>query len=329
MMKSVILKPLINRVLTSLLVLFLLVTFVFVLIRLAPGDPSQKFLSPKLSPELSAQVQKSFGLDKPIYIQYFAFVSKILTGDFGVSYNYRQPVLKVVKDYFLFTLIFASISLAIQLFIALLLAKASFKNQGKVIDKFLSGLSVIIYSIPSFVVALVLIYIFAVKLNLLPTSGIGTIYSDENNFLENVKDRITHLLLPLITLSIAGVVVFYKYLRDNLVSTSNQTFITNLRASGYSEKIIYSKHLLPNAIQPLISIVGVEFGLLLGGALITEVIFALPGMGRLTLQAILNRDFPLVIGCTLIAGIMIIVANLVADLIKIKTDKRLVKELIK
>jgi len=113
------------------------------------------------------------------------------------------------------------------------------------------------------------------------------------------------------------------------VSTSNQTFITNLRASGYSEKIIYSKHLLPNAIQPLISIVGIEFGLLLGGALITEVIFALPGMGRLTLQAILNRDFPLVIGCTLIAGIMIIVTNLVADLIKIKTDKRLVKELIK
>lgn len=329
MMKLVILKPLINRVLTSLLVLFLLITFVFVLIRLAPGDPSQKFLSPKLSPELSAQVQKSFGLDKPIYIQYFSFVSKILTGDFGVSYNYRQPVLKVVKDYFLFTLIFASISLAIQLFIALLLAKASFKNQGKVIDKFLSGLSVIIYSIPSFVVALVLIYIFAVKLNLLPTSGIGTIYSDENNFLENVKDRITHLLLPLITLSIAGIVVFYKYLRDNLVSTSNQTFITNLRASGYSEKIIYSKHLLPNAIQPLISIVGIEFGLLLGGALITEVIFALPGMGRLTLQAILNRDFPLVIGCTLIAGIMIIVTNLVADLIKIKTDKRLVKELIK
>lgn len=329
MMKSVILKPLINRVLTSLLVLFLLITFVFVLIRLAPGDPSQKFLSPKLSPELSAQVQKSFGLDKPIYIQYFAFVSKILTGDFGVSYNYRQPVLSVIKDYFLFTLIFASISLAIQLFIALLLAKASFKNQGKVIDKFLSGLSVIIYSIPSFVVALVLIYIFAVKLNLLPTSGIGTIYSDENNFLENVKDRITHLLLPLITLSIAGIVVFYKYLRDNLVSTSNQTFITNLRASGYYEKIIYSKHLLPNAIQPLISIVGIEFGLLLGGALITEVIFALPGMGRLTLQAILNRDFPLVIGCTLIAGIMIIVTNLVADLIKIKTDKRLVKELIK
>ena len=329
MMKSVILKPLINRVLTSLLVLFLLITFVFVLIRLAPGDPSQKFLSPKLSPELSAQVQKSFGLDKPIYIQYFSFVSKILTGDFGVSYNYRQPVLKVVKDYFLFTLIFASISLAIQLFVALLLAKVSFKNQGKVIDKFLSGLSVITYSIPSFVIALVLIYIFAVKLNLLPTSGIGTIYSDENNFLENVKDRITHLLLPLITLSIAGVVVFYKYLRDNLMSTSNQTFITNLRASGYSEKIIYSKHLLPNAIQPLISIVGIEFGLLLGGALITEVIFALPGMGRLTLQAILNRDFPLVIGCTLIAGIMIIVTNLVADLIKIKTDKRLVKELIK
>jgi peptide/nickel transport system permease protein len=302
---------------------------VFVLIRLAPGDPSQKYLSPKLSPELSTQVQKSFGLDKPIYIQYFAFVSKIFTGDFGISYNYRQPVIKVVKDYFLFTLIFASISLMIQLFVALLLAKVSYRNQGKFIDKVFGDLSIITFSIPSFVIGLVLIYIFSVELNLLPTSGIGTLYSDEIGFWENVNDRFMHLILPLITLSAAGIAVFYKYLRDNLMSISNQTFITNLRASGYAEKEIFNKHLLANAIRPLISIVGVEFGLLLGGALITEVIFALPGMGRLTLHAILNRDFPLVIGCTLIAGIMIIVTNLIADLIKIKTDKRLVKEMIK
>ena len=211
----------------------------------------------------------------------------------------------------------------------LLLAKVSYRNQGKFIDKVFGHLSIITFSIPSFVIGLVLIYIFSVKLNLLPTSGIGTLYSDEIGFWENVNDHFIHLILPLITLSAAGIAVFYKYLRDNLMSISNQTFITNLRASGYAEKEIFNKHMLPNAIQPLISIVGVEFGLLLGGALITEVIFALPGMGRLTLHAILNRDFPLVIGCTVIAGIMIIVTNLIADLIKIKTDKRLVKEMIK
>ncbi len=324
-----IVKSLLSRILSSILILLLLITFVFVLVRLAPGNPTAKFISPKLSPELAENVQKSFGLNEPIHKQYALFIVKILTGDFGVSYNYRMPVLSVVKTHFLFTFIFSSISLIVQLWLSIWLARIAFRNQDKLIDKALSRSLIFVYSIPAFVIGLVLVYLFSINFRLFPTSGLTTLYNDELSFWESLFDNLWHLILPLITLSVAGVSIFFKYLRDNLITVSNQVFVTNLKAIGVDEKVIYKNHILPNAVQPLISIAGVEFGLLLGGALITEVIFALPGMGRLTINAIMNRDFPLVIGCTIVAGIMVIVVNLIADLIKIKMDKRLAKELIK
>jgi peptide/nickel transport system permease protein len=181
---------------------------------------------------------------------------------------------------------------------------------------------------PTFVTGLILVYIFSVKFDVLPTSGIKSIFHDDLSLFEKLIDFFVHLVLPMITLSLGGVTVFYKYLRDNFDSVKSSSFILNLRANGFTEKEIFKKHLLPNSIQPLISIAGIEFGILLGGALLTEVIFSLPGMGRLTVTAILNRDFPLVIACSFIAGLMMVISNLAADLIKIKMDKRFIKELI-
>ena len=327
-MKKDFYRAIIKRIASSILVLFLLVTFIFLLVRLAPGDPTQKYISPKLSPQLVEKVTQSFGLDQPVYTQYISFVKNIFTGDFGISYNYRKPVFTVVKDYFLFTLIFSSISFIIQLLLGYSLAKYAYNKRGKFIDKLFSNLSIIAFSLPTFVVGLILVYVFAVKLNIFPTSGVSTIFRDDLSFIENIFDHSIHLILPMITLSYAGAAVFYKYLRDNLDSVENSAFITSLRANGFTEKEIFKNHLLPNAIQPLISIAGIEFGVLLGGALLTEVIFSLPGMGRLTVNAIFNRDFPLVTACTFIAGFMMIISNLAADLIKIKMDKRFIKELI-
>ena len=318
----------IKRIASSILVLLLLVTFIFLLVRLAPGNPAQKFLSPELSPELAQNVIRSFGLDQPIYTQYFSFIKNLFSGDFGISYNYRLPVFKVVKDYFLFTLIFSSISFIIQLLLGYLLAKYSFSKEGKLVDRYLSKLSIILFSVPTFVIGLVLVYVFSVKLDVLPTSGIKSIYHDDFNSFEKLKDYFVHLILPMITLSLVGVAIYYKYLRDNLDSIKNASFILNLRANGFTEKEIFKEHLFQNANQPLISIAGIEFGILLGGALLTEVIFSLPGMGRLTITAILNRDFPLVIACSFIAGLMMIISNLAADIVKIKMDKRFIKELI-
>lgn len=327
-MKSELLKLFINRILTSILVLFLLITLVFILIRLAPGDPVQKFISPKLSPELVTQVEKSFNLDKLILVQYFSFLTKVFTGDFGISYSYRASVLTVIKNYFLFTLIFSSISFLLQFLIAFFIAGFTFRYKDRLIDRITNRIAVIIYTIPSFVLGLFLIIIFSVSLNLFPTSGIESIHRDSASILQKISDHLYHLILPLITLTAAGSAMFYRYLRDGFSEISDMNFITNLRASGFSEKEIFKRHILPNAIQPVISVAGIEFGILLGGALITEVIFSLPGMGRLTVSAIINHDYPLVIGCTFIAGLTMIFTNLIADIVKVKFDKRLTKELI-
>lgn len=327
-MKKQYLAAISKRVITSIVVIFLLVTFIFLLIRLAPGNPTQKFISPQLSPELAKHIRQSFNLDEPVLSQYFNFVKNLFTGDLGFSYNYRLPVLSVIKEYFLFTLFFSTASFVLQIIISFVLVKISVRKIGGVIDKSFSKFSLILFATPSFVLGLILVYIFSVQLNWLPTSGIKSIYHDDFSFINKILDYLSHLILPLITLSLAGIAVFYRYLRDSVAEIYSEPYIVNLKASGYSEKKIFSKHIIPNAIRPLISVAGIEFGILLGGTLITEVIFSLPGMGRLTVDAIFNRDFPLIIGCSFIAGLMMILTNLLADLIKIKIDKRLVKDLL-
>ena len=327
-MKNHLLKALIKRLFTSAVVLFLLITLVFVLIRLAPGDPVQKFITPQLSPELSSRVSESFGLNESLPSQYLSFIKNSLIGNFGISYTYRMPVFSVIQNYFLFTFVFAFLSLFLQLSAGFLLAMVSFNRTGKFWDRLISRFSIIVYAIPSFVLGIILIFIFSVKLNVLPMSGIKSIgYEDLSPFYK-FGDYLLHAILPLITLSLAGTAVFYKYLRDSFDDTVNQSFILNLKASGIDRLQIFYNHILPNAIRPLVSAAGVEFGILLGGALITEVIFSLPGMGRLTVNAIYNRDFPLIIGCVFVSGFMMIFSNLIADLVKIKIDKRLIKELI-
>jgi len=327
-MNKDLLKALLKRIFTSLVTLFLLVSFLFVLIRLSPGNPTQKYLSAEFSPELKEKVTADFKLDQPILDQYINFVVNIFEGDFGISYNYRQPVLSVVWQSLSFTLVFATLSFLIQIIASSYLALRTIKSNGKLFDKTVLNLSLIIYAIPAFVLGLSLIYIFSVQLDIFPSSGLRSLDFESSSFLEKVGDYFFHLFLPLITLSLAGIALFYKYLRENLDDVYQRDFILNLRASGYDESTILIKHVLPNAIRPLLSIAGIELGILLGGALITEVIFSLPGMGRLMMDSIFARDYPLVIGCALSAGFLMIASNFLADMIKIKLDKRLIKGLV-
>ena len=327
-MNKDILKALLKRFVTSLLTLILLVSFLFFLIRLSPGNPSQKYLSAEFSPELKEIVTTNFKLDQPIFEQYINFVINIFKGDFGISYGYRQPVLSVVWQFLSFTLVFAALSFLTQIISAFYLALRTIRGKGKSFDTVVLYLSLIVYAIPAFVLGLSLVYIFSVQLNVFPSSGLHSLDFESNLFFEKIADYFFHLFLPLITLSLAGIALFYKYLRESLEDVYKQNFILNLRASGYDEKTILKKHVLPNAIRPLLSIAGVELGVLLGGALITEVIFSLPGMGRLMMDSIFARDYPLVVGCALIAGLLMIASNFLADIIKMKIDKRLIKGLM-
>lgn len=327
-MKSEIIKTLFIRFLSSVLTLFLLVSFLFIIIRLSPGDPTDKYISAKLGSELSERIAEKFSLNQPVTDQYFSFVANVFRGDMGVSYNYRLPVFEVVWEYFSFTLVFASISFILQIIISIALALWIIKKQRRLLENFITSTSLFIYSIPAFVLGVALIYIFSVSMNLFPISGLKSLDYDNLSFFSKVNDKLNHLVLPLITLTAAGVALFYKYIKESMDDVLQQTFVTNLRASGVDENIILLKHVIPNALRPLISVAGVELGILLGGALITEVIFSLPGMGRLTVDSIFSCDYPLVIGCVFTAGAVMILANFLADIIKLRIDKRLIKGIL-
>ena len=309
-----------KRIFSSLITLFVLISFLFVIIRISPGNPAQKYLSPEFSPQLSKLVMQKFNLDQPLIEQYTSFIKNIFTGEFGISYNYHLPVLSVVWESLSFTLVFASICFIVEILFSFLLAIYVTRKEKIWLDKLVSNFSLAIYSTPSFVLGVILILVFAVKLDIFPTSGLKSFDYDTFNFFEKFGNLFAHLFLPIITLSAAGVAVFYKYIRDNLKEVKNQPYILQLRASGYKESEIQIKHIIPNAIRPLISVAGIELGVLLGGALVTEVIFGLPGMGRLTIDSILSRDYPLIIACSFVAGALMIIANFIADIIKIKLD---------
>jgi peptide/nickel transport system permease protein len=317
-----------KRLVTSLVVLFLMITFVFILLRISPGDPVQKFISPELSPELAEQIRESFGLNSSIFIQYKSFLLNLVKGDLGISYNYREPVLSVIFQYLPFTLIFSLISFLVQIIVGCFLALIALKRINRYPDKIISKINLLFYAMPSFVVGVFLILIFSELLNLFPSSGLRSFDFDSFSFLGQAKDYLSHMIMPIVTLSLGGVSIFFRYVRDGLEEALNKPFVLNLRANGFDEKSIMLKHVIPNASGPLVSVAGVELGILLSGALVTEVIFGLPGMGRLAVQAIFVRDYPLIIGCTLTAGILIVLSNLAADIIRSRIDKRTLHDVL-
>lgn len=312
-----------KRLFSTVLILFLITSFIFLLLRIAPGDPTQRFLSPELNPLLLEKVKKSFLLDRSLIEQYFIFIKSIFLGDFGISYNYRMPVISVISNTLPFTLIFASISFVLQISVSLLLIFFISQRRNSFFDKLLSRLNLIFYSIPTMIVGMFLIYFFSLQLNLLPMSDLHSVYPDNATTWDKLFDYAKHMILPLATLSLSGIIVFYGYLRNNIDEVYKKNFVLFLRGCGMKESKIFKNHVLPNSIEPLISVLGTELGILLGGALITENIFGLPGMGRLTVDAILTRDYPLVVGCVFVSTILVLIANTLADFIKVIINKKL------
>lgn len=305
-----------------------MITLLFILLRISPGDPVQKYISPELSQELAEKVRESFNLNSSIFQQYKSFLLSLLKGNLGVSYNFKEPVVDVILNHLPFTIVFSLMSFLVQVIVGGLLAIIAVRHINKPLEKLLTKVNLILYAIPSFVVGVFLIIILSEIFNLLPSSGLRSLDYDSFSLIEKIADYLLHMIMPVITLSLAGIAVFFRYLRDCFEETLNKPFILNLKANGYDNRTILIKHVLPNSAGPFISAAGVELGILLSGALITEVIFGLPGMGRLAVNAIMQRDYPLIIGCTLAAGALVILSNLLADIIKSKIDKRLLKDVL-
>ncbi|HET6936484.1 MAG TPA: nickel ABC transporter permease [Candidatus Angelobacter sp.] len=287
-----------TRVLYMVPVLWLVVSVVFLLIHLVPGDPIQQMLGEGASSTDIQAARHAYGLDLPIGKQYVNYWKGVLHGDLGRSLRFDQPVLKIVAQRYPWTLQLTLASMVVALVISIPAGVRSARRRNRWDDRVLSFVSLLGLSFPNFALGPILILFFAIRLGLLPVSGSGTL---------------AHLLLPAITMGGALAAILTRMVRTAMLEELSQDYIRTARAKGLSENTVVYKHALRNALVPVLTVVGLQFGALLAGAIVTETIFSWPGIGRLTIQAIGNRDYYLVEGCILIIGLTYVVVNFATD----------------
>ncbi len=315
-------RYIIRRLLQALLLLALLSVGMFTLIHLLPGGPEQVIFNPRLSAAGRAALRARFGLDQPVYVQYFKWLGNALTGNFGFSFADNQPVSNVLVERFPATLELFSTALALALIVAIALGVLSAVRQGSIIDYTLTTLSYFGISMPIFLFGLFSQDIFGVYLHWLPTSGTATLgytFDAFNGFL----DHLQHLILPMMVLSITFIAGWSRYMRSSTIEVVKQDYMRTARAKGVAPVPLLVRHALRNAIIPLVTVVALDFGQVAGGAAITEGIFAWHGMGLLFIDSLDTRDYPVLLAILMIGGVFVIVFNLLADILYAVIDPRI------
>lgn len=307
-----------GRLLESLIVLGAMSFAVYVLIGLMPGDPIDLMISgnPRMTSEDAARLRALYGLDKPIVERYGTWLAAALHGDFGYSRTYTQPVLDVLVPRLGNTLLLMGVSLAVSLAIAIPLGVLAALRPNSVADNAVNLFCFAGISVPSFWLALLCIILFAVKLGLLPAGGMETVGAG------GILDRLQHLVLPVAVLTVTSIGSFTRFLRASMIQTLRQDYIRTARAKGVGTVRILLGHALQNALLPLVTIVGLSFGNLFSGALITEIMFSWLGMGKLMYDAILGNDYNLALVGLLFATAATLVGNLLADIAQVVIDPR-------
>jgi peptide/nickel transport system permease protein len=287
-----------TRLLYTIPVLWLVVSVVFLLIHLVPGDPIQQMLGEGASAADMQAARHAYGLDVPIGRQYLNYWKGVLHGDLGRSLRYDQPVSRLIAQRYPQTLELTAASMLVALLISIPAGVRSARRRNRWDDRALSFASLLGLSFPNFALGPILILFFAIYLGLLPVSGSGTP---------------AHLVLPAVTMGGSLAAILTRMVRTSMLEELNQDYIRTARAKGIPENVVVYKHALRNALVPVLTVVGLQFGALLAGAIVTETIFSWPGIGRLTIQAIGNRDYYLVQGCILMIGLTYVVVNFVTD----------------
>ena len=313
-------RHLVHRLVETLVVLAAMSFVFYALIALMPGDPIDIMVQadPKLTPADAARLKALYGLDRPILVRYGNWLQAALGGDLGYSRIHSRPVLEILLPRLGNTFVLLGLSLALALALALPLGIYAALRQHATVDNLINLSCFAGISIPPFWLALMLIIVFAVILGWLPASGMFTIGDG------GLGDRLQHLVLPVATLTLASVGAYIRFLRAAVIETMRHDFIRTARAKGASEARVVLGHALRNALIPLVTIVGLSFGGLFSGALITEIMFAWPGMGKMIYDAIMGNDFNLALAGLLFATLMTLVGNLLADLGVTWLDPRIV-----
>jgi ABC-type dipeptide/oligopeptide/nickel transport system permease component len=296
------------RVLYTLPVIWLVVSLVFLLIHLVPGDPILQMLG-EGAPSTDIQAARhAYGLDEPLAQQYFHYWKGVVHGDLGPSVQFNQPVSTLIAQRYPYTLQLTLAALVVAILLSVPAGVRSAQRRNLWDDRALSVVSLFGLSFPNFALGPILILFFSIKLGWLPVSGSGTF---------------AHLVLPAITMGGALAAILTRMVRTSMLEEMNQDYIRTARAKGLSERVVVYRHALRNAMIPVITVLGLQFGALLAGAIVTETIFSWPGIGRLTIQAISRRDYYLVQGCILAIGLTYIAVNFMTDLLYSAVNPRI------
>jgi len=309
-------RVVLRRLAATVPVLLLVTAGVFALIHLTPGDPIDAMMAESVDAAVKENLRRELGLDRPIHLQYAAWMGRLLQGDLGRSIRNREPVIENVSRRIRPSLTLALLAMVVSLAVAFPVGILSAARRNTAVDRIGTTFALFGICMPNFLVALLLIFLFGVTLRWLPISG----YTDP---LEDPVNGLRSLALPAVTLGLALAAVITRTLRSTMLEALAEDYVRTARATGLSEWQIIRCHALRNALIPVVTVLGLQLGTLIGGAVITEYVFALPGVGRLVVDAVFARDYPLVQGVVLLIAIGFILSNLVVDLLYGWIDPRI------
>ena len=295
----------------------------FTLIHLAPGDPMLALIGEfQASPEFVQSVRQQFGLDRPLPVQLGLYLLNLLRGDFGFSFALKQPVLEVILDRVPATLLLMGAAILYATVCGALFGVLSSRRQYSHTDNFFTLVSLIGYSMPVFWLGQILLILFGLTFPILPAQGMESLREAYTGMARGV-DILRHLVLPAFTLGLGYLAVDVRFTRASMLEVMAQDYIRTARAKGLSERVVFYKHALRNALIPLVTITGLNFGFLLAGAVLTETVFAWPGLGRLMYDSIYARDYPVLMGMFVFISVMVIAVNLITDILYSVLDPRI------
>jgi peptide/nickel transport system permease protein len=305
-------------------------TIVFFVVHLAPGDPVSVYTAPGVSPEAMDQVRRNMGLDRPVHERYVKWMASMFRGDFGVSFSRNQPVRDVIVQILPNTLVLSGVALLLAFLAGILIGVVQAVKRGTAVDGTLSVVTLFFYSIPAFWLALMMILVFSLMARTVwdwpiwfPASGMTSVDHAFMGPWERVVDRIRHLVLPSLTLALVLAAGIARYARGSMLEVLGQDYIRTARAKGLPERTVIFKHALRNALIPVITLLGLYLPLLFSGTVFVEVVFSWPGMGKLIVDAIGQRDYPLIMAGTFVFGVIVVIGNLVADILYSVVDPRI------
>ena len=301
-------KTILQRILQLIPILFIVSTIIFVITRMIPGDPAATILGPQAPVEAVEELREELGLNESIVEQYYIYLKDLLKGDFGKSYSYNEPVLKLILERFPNTLILTVISMLLAMFIAIPIGIISATRQYSIFD-YISMIGALVgVSMPIFWLGLMLVLIFSVNLDWLPSIGMGSMD-------KGLWDVIKHLILPCVCLATIPAATFARITRSSMLDIIKNDYIKSLRSKGLKEGIVIWKHAFKNALPPILTVMGLQVSTSLSGAILTETIFSWPGMGRMIVAAIENRDYMLIQGSVLFIAFLFVFINLIVDIL--------------